>query len=157
MIIISARNWQQLLFSCLFLISLTFNANADVASHEVGKQLFFGKKPLIGKIVSQDFDLPIEASRCVNCHISDQQSQPSEFVKKTQTFGPPLNYQTLTDVKNIHGGPAFSYTATGFCTLLRTGIDPTQIVSKRSMPRYEISDEACNAIWMYLMSIKNTD
>src|SRR5687768_17256427 len=42
---------------------------ADEASSAVrGRQLFVGDIPLAARILGQDFALPAQASRCVNCH-----------------------------------------------------------------------------------------
>jgi len=136
----------------MFVTSLPTNADYNLL--ERGQRLFLGQESLIGRISGQDFDLPVEASRCVNCHISDQASQASEIKKKTQVFGPRLNQGTLLNKKSLRGGPAFSYTPKSFCRLLKTGIDPNHIMSKRSMPRYKISNKDCKAIWQYVVNIQ---
>ena len=114
-----------------------------------GEALFTGATELKGRIVGHDTDLPTVASRCSNCHLPGT-AQPVGDAGASDTFGPVLNRQTLTVDAPRRGGPASHYELASFCRLLRTGIDPADIIIARSMPRYELSEAECTAMWSYL-------
>jgi len=107
-----------------------------------GEQLFVGQEPLKGAIVGHDDALPAFASKCVNCHDSAASEQAS--------YGSKLTPAALLEAAARRGGPPSRYDAGSFCRLLRTGIDPAHILILRAMPRYEIDDARCLAIWDYL-------
>lgn len=48
------------------------------------------------------------------------------------------------------GGPPVAYEAATFCRTLRTGVDPAHVVLPRAMPRFEVDDVQCAALWDYL-------
>src|SRR5512145_3268467 len=97
-----------------FVVCLAVLCGAAVANDEPGAarghQLFHGEAPLSGRIVGQDFALPVAASRCANCHgpgrTPAQAGQPA---------APPLARGPLTDVKRRRGGPPSRYEAATFC------------------------------------------
>jgi len=118
---------------------------ADAA--EKGRALYAGERPLPGRILGHETDLPAEASRCSNCH-----GQPGSRNEPGQTYAPPLGKAMLTTPRPRRGGPPSVYTAEALCTLLRSGVDPAHVVIPRTMPRYRPSDEDCAALWAHMIS-----
>lgn len=108
-----------------------------------GAQLFDGQEPLKGAIVGHDDALPAFASKCVNCH------DPAASEKAN--YGSKLTRAALLEAVARRGGPPSRYEIGSFCRLLRTGIDPAHIIILRAMPRYEIDDAQCLALWNYLI------
>jgi hypothetical protein len=108
-----------------------------------GEQLFVGQEPLKGAIVGHDDALPAYASKCVNCHDPAANEQAS--------YGSKLTPAALLEAAARRGGPPSRYEARSFCRLLRTGIDPAHVLILRAMPRYEIDDAQCLALWNYLI------
>lgn len=68
-------------------------------------------------------------------------------------FGPALNAKLLTRSIGRRGGPPSQYDEAAFCKVLRSGIDPADIVITRAMPRYTLDDKQCSALWHYLSRI----
>jgi hypothetical protein len=79
----------------------------------------------------------------VNCHDLAASGKAS--------YGSKLTRAGLLQGAARRGGPPSRYGADSFCRLLRTGIDPAHVLIVRAMPRYEIDDAQCLAIWNYLM------
>jgi hypothetical protein len=127
----------------------TFVQADDAVNALRGQRLFQGDAPLAARIFGQDFDLPREASRCVNCH-QPTGTAASSAIAITQPFGPPLSAALLTQPERRRGGPPSRYDAASLCTLLRSGVDPAHVIILRSMPRYEISDADCRSLWLHL-------
>jgi hypothetical protein len=113
------------------------------SSARLGEQLFVGREPLKGAIVGHEEALPAFASKCVNCH--------DLAASDKADYGSKLTRAALLEAAARRGGPPSRYEAGSFCRLLRTGIDPAHILILRAMPRYEIDDAQCLAIWNYLM------
>lgn len=111
-----------------------------------GRQVFEGQAAIDARITGQDFALPAEASRCVNCHGPARGASPAG----AQRIGPLLTPATLTEAVPRRGGPPSRYDAASLCKLLRTGIDPAHVIIPRTMPRYEISDVDCQSLWLHL-------
>lgn len=109
-----------------------------------GSDLFEGRKPLAGKLVGHSESLPAQALRCANCH-SRGQGAPADT-----GYGPALSARHLTQALARRGGPPSTYDEAGFCRLLRTGIDPAWIQLPAGMPRYELSDAQCAALWSFV-------
>lgn len=137
-------------WNLLALLALTTAGLADGgASATRGRLLFHGDLALPARIVGQDFALPAAASRCVNCHgtsLGNTASSPAA----TQQVGPALTISALTDAVRRRGGPPSRYDAASLCTLLRSGVDPAHVIIQRTMPRYEITDADCRALWLHL-------
>lgn len=131
--------------SALLLMAAAASSHA-AATADQGQALFEGRAPLLARIAGQDFALPTDASRCTNCH------RPAPTVPRTDTqrFGPLLTAALLTEPQRRRGGPPSRYDAMSLCKLLRTGIDPAHVMVARTMPRYEIGDDQCHALWAYL-------
>jgi hypothetical protein len=138
----------------LLLLVLTTTALADSDASAVrGRQLFHGDIALPARIIGQDFALPSAASRCVNCHGPASGGSSAASPANAQRIGPPLNAAALTDAVRRRGGPPSRYDAGSLCTLLRSGVDPAHVVILRTMPRYDISDADCRALWLHLTDL----
>jgi cytochrome c553 len=102
-----------------------------------GAALYEGRKSLIARIAGHEEDLPPVATRCTNCH------------EGPQTVA-TLNAGTLAVKLPRRGGPPSRYDATALCRALREGIDPAYVTLPRAMPRYQIDDADCAAMWAHL-------
>jgi hypothetical protein len=109
-----------------------------------GQDIYLGKEVIIGKIDGHASSLPPSLGICVTCHASAKRS------RLEAELAPRLNRSSLLDPRSRRGGPGFSYDKTNFCKTVRTGIDPQYIVLRRAMPRFEISESQCSALWAYL-------
>lgn len=129
---------------------------AEPVSAERGRQLYRGETALVARIAGQDFALPANASRCANCHSPSPSpsSASAAALADTQRIGPLLTPDSLTQPARRRGGPASRYDSAALCKLLRSGVDPAHIIILRAMPRYDISDDDCAAIWLHLTSSK---
>lgn len=139
-------------------------AAAQPADAERGRRLFSGELPLVGKVAGHTTALPQQAIRCVNCHAAGTalplaastastasvRAVTSAASASTQSFGPALTPKLLLQDTRRRGGPASRYDEAALCKLLATGIDPAYIIIPSSMPRYELSDADCMALWAYL-------
>lgn len=110
----------------------------------LGSRLFHGFAPLHGRLYTQSDELPNGAARCANCH-AYANSTPVPY-----SSAPRLSAQWLIVNRPRRGGPKSYYNQERFCSLLRTGVDPAYIVINVEMPRYELTDEECNALWVFL-------
>ena len=108
-----------------------------------GRALFAGTAPMRGTISGHASALPPAGARCVNCHAAGAASASA-------SFGPLLTRPHLTGLLPRRGGPPSRYDEATFCRLLRTGIDPAYVLITRSMPRYELPDADCQALWLHL-------
>lgn len=111
-----------------------------------GGQLFRGDPPLPGRITGHALALPANAARCMNCHGVDATPTGSTSI----AFGPALTHGWLTAAVSRRKGPPSRYDASAFCKVVRTGVDPAFIVVAQTMPRYEVDDRDCRALWAYL-------
>jgi hypothetical protein len=126
-----------------------------LSPRELGEAIYHGHQPLVGRIRGHDTSLPTQASRCINCHVGTRPpALPSIPSASTQTFGPSLHAEHLTQMVARRGGPPSKYDADTLCILLRRGLDPAMIQLPRTMPLYEASPEQCQALWSYLTSVK---
>ena len=107
----------------------------------LGQTWFEGRAPLKARMVSHDQDLPAAAAACINCHGA---RLPSE------RFAVALDRAWLTQAQPRRGGPPSRYDARAFCRVLREGVDPAWVVVNQTMPRYEVTDLQCQALWMHL-------
>jgi hypothetical protein len=106
-----------------------------------GALIYRGDAALPAHLRGHEEGLPAAVAKCVNCHANGR-SQAG--------FAPPLTPASLRMPQPRRGGPESAYDAAAFCRVLRTGIDPMQIVLARSMPRFEVSDADCLALWAFL-------
>ena len=124
-------------------------AACESAEQARGRQLFTGEQPLNGRIVGHASTLPPHAGRCVNCH-ADSGATPAAASSAAQGFGTSLSRDSLASLRPRRGGPPSRFDESSLCRLLRTGVDPAHVVIQRSMPRYELSDADCRALWAHL-------
>ncbi|QAU34451.1 hypothetical protein [Janthinobacterium sp. 17J80-10] len=109
-----------------------------------GKDIFTGKEAIPAMISGHQARLPPQVARCINCHVPDK----SGVAKKESA--PSLSSAWLQQARTRRGGPAFAYERENFCKTLRSGVDPEYVVLNRAMPRFELSNEQCLALWLYL-------
>ena len=140
--------WARRLGCALVLCVVPAWATAALASTgeepTVGHDLFIGALDLKGRISSHTTDLPAEVVRCVNCHAAGNGPDVPRSV------APRLTGSWLGELHARRGGPLTRYDSDAFCTLLRKGRDPAYIVISVEMPRYDISDKQCRALWNFL-------
>jgi hypothetical protein len=134
-------------------------ANAAVADlspdAQAGQRLFSGQTPMSAQIVGHRSALPPPASRCVNCHATGTSASASGPREVAPSFGPVLSAKLLVEPAARRGGPPSRYDEAALCRLLRSGVDPAYIIIPRAMPRYELSDTDCRALWLYLNEVRN--
>jgi hypothetical protein len=122
---------------CLLVAACALALAASAAADSRGRAIYLGHEALPARIVGQDFALPPQASRCVNCHVP-------------AGGAPALSAASLTRPMARRGGPPSRYDAVALCTLLRSGIDPAHVMIQRSMPRYVVDEADCRALWRHL-------
>jgi hypothetical protein len=117
-----------------------------------GAELFDGRRPLPARIHGHDEPLPPTAARCTNCHGGGTTTNVNGAAGAASAalFGPPLTAATLATSQARRGGPPSVYDAAALCRLLRTGVDPAFVQIPRAMPRYEIDDAGCAALWAWM-------
>jgi hypothetical protein len=135
---------------CALLAALGTKAQAG---NERGQDLFNGAAALSGTIVGHTNALPPLSARCVNCHAAGS-AGPASAASAPGSFGPLLTRRHLTDAVARRGGPPSRYDQAAFCRLLRQGVDPAYVLIARAMPRYDISDGDCQALWALLTDPK---
>lgn len=109
-----------------------------------GEKLFLGQEAIEATIDGHAQPLPNAAGRCINCHTTDGRASAAD------PFAPPLNHESLMIRKSRRGAPAFRYDTASFCDTVRTGVDPQYVTLLRAMPRFDLDDTQCLALWMYL-------
>jgi hypothetical protein len=124
-------------------------AKSQLSERDRGKQIYLGEETVIGKIDGHISSLPPSLGKCVTCHTFARQSTLEA------ESAPLLHRSALLDPHSRRGGPGFSYDKTSFCKTVRTGIDPQYVVLSRAMPRFEISEAQCSALWTYLTDQRN--
>ena len=122
-------------------LGLALWATLSAAQTGIGQALYDRGDGAAARLRGDAMVLPVDAARCANCH------EPSRRPAQTDAaFGPRLD-GLLTQPLPRRGGPPAAYDQAGFCKLLRTGIDPAQILVRRAMPVYDISDGSCAELW----------
>lgn len=109
-----------------------------------GKQIFQGKETVNGRIDGHSRNLPPQVAKCINCHA------PAKGQKIDDQYAPLLNDRWLLQPRVRRGGPAFAYDQASFCKTIRTGTDPEYVILNRTMPRFDLSNEQCQALWAFL-------
>ena len=107
-----------------------------------GAELFDGSLPLTARIAGHAERLPAEATRCINCHRANRDGRDA--------IAPLLTRQHLLELVARRGGPPSQYDERTFCRVLRSGIDPAWVILPRVMPRYEVDEATCSALWAHL-------
>lgn len=115
---------------------------------QLGQRWFNGATPLQARMVGHAQDLPAAAAACINCHGAGASNE---------RFAVALNRTWLTQPQTRRGGPLSRYDATSFCRVLREGIDPAWVVVNQTMPRYEVTDLQCRALWTHLTQAGRPD
>ncbi len=118
---------------------------------ERGDSLFHGKEKLNGRIRGHDDALPPEVVRCANCH------EATDKARLSRVAAPRLDRSVLLALRQRRGGPPSRYDQAAFCKLLRTGIDPANIVIAREMPVYEVDETQCASLWTFLLGKENAN
>lgn len=142
------RTWRRAALALLASLAVTAAALAawpalqEARARAHGSALFEGRQPLAGRLLGHAADLPPDAARCVNCHRAPGAAGAA--------FAPALQGATLTSAHARRGGPPSRYDAQSFCRLLRSGIDPAWVQIPRDMPRYDIADADCQALWAHV-------
>ncbi|SAL04582.1 hypothetical protein AWB78_07041 [Caballeronia calidae] len=92
----------------------------------------------------RDDERPLSSwtTRCVNCHVG---------TSKAPAFAPPLTRESLLAETSRRGGPISHYDATAFCRAVKDGVDPAGVLLRKSMPRYQIADAECMALWRFVV------
>jgi hypothetical protein len=116
-----------------------------------GAQLYDGRIALSGRLRDHAEPLPADAVRCANCHEPSRQvAAESTVAVSNNSFAPRLDQASLTQFQARRGGPATRYDLANFCRVLRTSVDPGLVLLRKPMPQYALSDNDCQALWMYL-------
>ncbi|CAB3808879.1 hypothetical protein LMG28614_06901 [Paraburkholderia ultramafica] len=110
-------------------------------SEDLGCSIFSGQHAIPAQLREDDLPLPGSTTRCVNCHTRTDSAD---------TFAPPLTPGNLFAAKSRRGGPASSYDQAAFCKALRDGIDPADVMLRKTMPHYQINDVECAALWHFV-------
>ncbi|WPB55469.1 hypothetical protein [Xylophilus sp. GOD-11R] len=111
-----------------------------------GRALFHGEEspsqpPVAGRLAGHPTSLPVAATRCVNCHAA---------TAAANAVGTPVQGGALQRLTPRRGGPPSAYDAASLCRLLRDGIDPADVLIDQTMPRYQVDDAQCAALWAWL-------
>jgi hypothetical protein len=109
-----------------------------------GDALYRGHEPLRGSIRGHDDLLPPETIICANCHNANPAARLSARP------APQLDAALLLQMRQRHGGPPSRYDRESFCRLLRNGSDPAYVLIAREMPAYDVTDEQCSSLWIFL-------
>ena len=113
------------------------------APADLGSAIFNGEHALAAHLRDDEQQLPPSTTRCTNCHSG---------TASANSFAPLLTRDNLLTPKLRRGGPPSSYDLHSFCRVLGYGVDPAGVLVRKSMPRYEISDAECTALWRYLIA-----
>lgn len=109
-----------------------------------GAALYAGEAPLTAHLAGSTLVLPQAVVGCGHCHGAPVSPGSATLA------APDLRNGWLAQAISRRNGPPSSYTAASLCRTLRTGIDPVQILVPRAMPRYDIGDDDCAALWGFL-------
>ncbi len=123
-----------------------------------GRGIYEGSVSLPARVDGQDFALPVQASRCVNCHalaakdgvVASAPGVAPSRAAAAVALGPALTPAHLREMRPRRGGPPSRYDPATMCRLLRSGVDPAYVMITRAMPRFDVSDDDCAALWRFL-------
>jgi len=116
-----------------------------------GEALFHGALAMPAQLATHQALLPPLATRCSNCH-EVPTATPGRAAADPRPFANVLDRASLDAARSRRGGPPSRFDATRLCTLLRTGVDPAQVMLPETMPRYQATDAQCFDLWAYLMT-----
>lgn len=112
-----------------------------------GERIFHGREVLKLRLSGQSEALSGTAIACAACHAHKKSTA-------LENYSAPRLTRTLASARRApRGGPGFMYDKASFCRAIQTGIDPTHIVLKRTMPRYALDDGQCSALWQYINTL----
>jgi hypothetical protein len=117
-------------------------AQAECEPADLGCAIFNGQHPMAAHLRDDDRPLPSWTTRCVNCHAG---------ASTAAAFAPPLTHDSLLAAAPRRGGPISHYDVTAFCRAVKDGVDPAGVLLRKSMPRYQIADAECMALWRYIV------
>ena len=117
-----------------------------------GQRIFYGEEPMRGKIEGHVVPLPASFTSCANCHASAERSRLDQALE--ERTAPQLNRGGLLETRSRRGGPPFAYDEQSFCHTIQTGVDPRYVTLARAMPRFEVDQSQCEALWEYLTNDK---
>lgn len=140
-----------IMLACVAASSAALGAETDALktiSAARGQALFEGREPLSGTIRGHTRSMPADAVICGGCH----KSTPSGPGGLSQA--PSLDVKGLLDQLPRRGGPPSAYTLDTFCRVVRTGVDPVYVLVSRTMPKFVVSAQQCESLWLYLMERK---
>lgn len=139
----------RLLRPSLLLLGAAVAAKASSAdASERAAAIFAEGRHVQATLRGDDQALPADTMRCRNCHEGAGHRLPD--ARRAAEAGPPLTAATLVVPRSRRGGPPSRYDQGSFCRLLRQGIDPADIVVRRTMPIYRIEPSDCAALWRLL-------
>ena len=118
------------------------------ATQQRGAQLFDGREALAGTLAGHAAPMPPGTLRCSQCHTGPGAASPA--ASTAQPLGPVLERDHLRRALSRRNGPPTAYDLAAFCRALRVGIDPAHVTLPRALPRFEIDDARCDALWTYL-------
>lgn len=104
---------------------------------DLGCEIFSGQRALVARLRDDDRMLSDIAARCINCH---------DHADNAASFAPPLTSGNLLSNTRRRGGPPSRYNLSSCCRVLNVGVDPAEIVLKKAMPQYTLSDAECAAL-----------
>lgn len=113
-----------------------------------GARLFDGSEPLVATLSGHTTPLPPDTARCIQCHTGPTTTTSTTSAQPLP--GPVLDRRHLRDALPRRGGPPIAYELATFCRAVRSGVDPASVVLPRTMPRFDIDDARCEALWRYL-------
>jgi hypothetical protein len=116
-----------------------------------GEALFHGAAVMPAQLATHEELLPPVATRCSNCHEAPTVT-PGRAAADPRPYANALDRASLDAARSRRGGPPSRFDATRLCTLLRTGVDPAQVMLPATMPRYQATDAQCSDLWAYLMT-----
>jgi hypothetical protein len=141
----TSQSWRRAarVLACLVLAGGACLAHAEQAckANDAGCAIFNGQRDVKAHLRDDNYALPPSTTRCVNCHA---QADPKGV------FAPPLTPAFLKEAKSRRGGPPSSYDPSSFCRAVRDGIDPANVLLRKSMPHFQITDAECSALWKYI-------
>lgn len=144
-IVLNGRLTGRLATVLLLVLTAPAVARTATTAGDPGQRLYSGAQPLTARLAGHSEALPPSATLCGNCHdLRPGQPSPS-------AIGPLLNGRSLLEARSRRAGPPSRFDAASFCRLLRDGIDPVQVTLRPVMPRYELSDVQCTALWSFLV------
>lgn len=111
-----------------------------------GEALFHGRETLTGRLRQQPDPLAAIAAACVNCH-----SVEGAATVRVQPLAPALGRERLLSMRKRSAGPPSAYDQASFCSFLRSGVNPSFVVTSDLMPVYDVSEEECRALWAFLI------